>query len=183
MRKPALFSLTLLALLSTHCWMKPHAPLDAAHPLECRVEAARPRIAGAPIAMRFQLTNRSEQPLWMLRWNTPWDGWRGTIFDVSFQGQDLPYQGAMVKRGDPTAEEYVKFRAGESMIIGLDLSQAYDMSKPGTYRVKVVGNLQDVIKDGTNPPRPRDRFQPMELKCEELTLEVVKGEVAPKVNY
>jgi hypothetical protein len=89
----------------------------------------------------------------------------------------------MVKRGDPTPEEYVKIRAPESMIIGLDLSQAYDMSKPGLYTVKVTGDLQDAIKDGTNPPRPRDRFQPLKLQCGELTLEVKKGQVAPKVNY
>jgi peptidyl-Lys metalloendopeptidase len=182
MRKPALLPLTLLTLLSTHCWMKAH-PTDAQHPLECQVEAMRPLIAGGPVGMRFQLTNRSAEPVWMLRWNTPWDGWRGTIFAVSFQGRDLPYQGPMVKRGDPTAAEYMKFRAGESIIIGLDLSQVYDMSKPGEYTVRVDGKLQDLIKDGTNPPRPRDRFQPMDLRCEEMRLEVKKGQADNKVNY
>jgi hypothetical protein len=89
----------------------------------------------------------------------------------------------MVKRGDPTAAEYMKFRAGESIIIGLDLSQVYDMSRPGEYTVRVDGKLQDLIKDGTNPPRPRDRFQPMELRCEEMKLEVKKGQADNKVNY
>jgi len=147
------------------------------------MEAAHPLIAGLPIAMRFQLTNRREQPVWMLRWNTPWEGWRGTVFSVSLQGRELPYQGPMVKRGDPTREEYVKLRAGESMITGLDLAQAYDMSKPGLYTVKAVGDLQDVIQDGTQPPRPRDRFQRIKLSCNEVTLNVVKGAAETKVNY
>jgi hypothetical protein len=146
------------------------------------MEAAHPLIAGLPIAMRFQLTNRREQPVWMLRWNTPWEGWSGTVFSVSLQGPELPYRGILAKRGDPGAAEYVKLRAGESMITGLDLSQAYDMSKPGLYTVKAVGDLQDVIQDGTQPPRPRDRFQAVGLVCNELTLDVKKG-TEVKVNY
>ncbi len=62
-------------------------------------------------------------------------------------------------------------------------SGAYDMSQPGKYTVRVGGGLQDVIRDGTRPPRPRDRFQPAKLSCNEVTLDVVKGQVAPKVNY
>lgn len=175
--------LALLALLSLGCWMKPHPPADPQHPLECRLEATRPQIAGGPTAIRFQLVNRLDKPLAMLRWNTPFEGWRGTILSVSLQGHELPYQGPMVKRGDPVSGDYMQFRAGESQIIGLDLSQAYDMSKPGHYTVKVMGGLQDVIQDGTPPPRPRDRFQPVELSCNELTLDVVKGTAEPKANY
>jgi hypothetical protein len=145
------------------------------------MEAMHPQTAGGPTGIRFQLTNRLDQPLWLLRWNTPFEGWRGTILSVSFQGQELPYQGPMVKRGDPIAADYMSLRAGESQIIGLDLSQAYDMSKPGLYTVKVAGGILDVIQDGTQP-RPRDRFQPVELVCNELTLDVKKG-VENKINY
>jgi hypothetical protein len=183
MRKTVLLSLTLAACLSTSCWMKAHPPADARHPLECRMEAMRPQIAGGPTGIRFQLTNRLDQPLWLLRWNTPFEGWRGTILSVSLQGRELPYQGPMVKRGDPLAADYMKLRAGESQIIGLDLSQSYDMSKSGLYTVKVTGGIQDVIQDGTQPPRPRDRFQPVGLVCNELTLDVKKGEADSKVNY
>jgi hypothetical protein len=183
MRKTVLLSLTLAACLSTSCWMKAHPLADAKHPLECRMEAMRPQIAGGPTGIRFQLTNRLDQPLWLLRWNTPFEGWRGTILSVSLQGRELPYQGPMVKRGDPPAADYMKLRAGESQIIGLDLSQSYDMSKSGLYTVKVTGGIQDVIQDGTQPPRPRDRFQPVGLVCNELTLDVKKGQAENKVNY
>jgi hypothetical protein len=181
MRKTVL--LPLLALLSTSCWMKAHPPADAQHPLECRMEAMRPQIAGGPTGIRFQLINRMEEPLSMLRWNTPFEGWRGTILSVSLQGRELPYHGPMVKRGDAVTGDYLRLRAGESQIIGLDLSQAYDLSKPGLYTVKVTGGVQDVIQDGTQPPRPRDRFQPVGLVCNELTLEVKKGVAENKVNY
>jgi hypothetical protein len=188
MRKTALLSLpplalSLLALLSAGCWMKPHPPGDAQHPLECRMEAMRPQVAGGPTGVRFQLTNRMPDGLSILRWNTPFEGWRGTILTVTFQGQELPYHGAMTKRGDPAASDYMRLRASESQIIGIDLSQAFDLSKPGLYIVKVTGGIQDVIQDGTQPPRPRDRFQPVGLVCNELTLDVKKGEPDSKVNY
>jgi len=147
------------------------------------MEGATPQIAGGPTAIRFQLTNRLDQPLWLLRWNTPYEGWRGTILSVRLQGQELPYHGPMVKRGDPVAGDYLRLRAGESQIVGLDLSQAYDLSKPGLYTVKITGGILDVIQDGTQPPRPRDRFQPVELICNELTLDVKKEEAENKVNY
>lgn len=182
MRKTVLLSLSLAAFLSTSCWMKAHPPADAKHPLECRMEAMRPQIAGGPTGIRFQVINRMPEPLSMLRWNTPFEGWRGTILSVSLQGHELPYQGPMVKRGDPIAGDYMRLRAGESQIIGLDLSQAYDMSKPGLYTVKITGGVQDVIQDGTQPPRPRDRFQAVGLVCNELTLDVKKG-TEIKVNY
>src|SRR3954451_7661090 len=182
MRKTVLLTLTLAALLSTSCWMKAHPPADAKHPLECRMEAMHPQTAGGPTGVRFQLTTGRKKPLSMLRWNTPFEGWRGTILSVSIQGRELSYQGPMVKRGDPIAGDYMSLRAGESQIIGLDLSQGYDMSKPGLYTVKVTGGIQDVIQDGTQPPRPRDRFQPVGLVCNELTLDVKKG-TEVKVNY
>jgi hypothetical protein len=163
--------------------MKHHPTADARHPLECRMEAMHPQIAGGPTGIRFQLTNRLDKPLSMLRWNTPFEGWRGTILSLSLQGgQEVPYHGPMVKRGDPVMGDYMTLRAGESQIIGIDLSQAYDLSKPGLYTVKVTGGIQDVIQDGTQPPRPRDRFQPVELVCNELTLDVRKG-TEVKVNY
>ncbi|HEX4495017.1 MAG TPA: hypothetical protein VIE43_05045 [Thermoanaerobaculia bacterium] len=184
MRKTALLPLTLLALVSTHCWMKTHPPAgDPQHPLECKMEAMRPQIAGGPNGIRFQVINRMPGALSVLRWNTPFEGWRGTIVTVTFQGRELPYRGPMVKRGDPVAGDYMRLRASESQIIGMDLSQAYDLSKPGLYTVKVTGGVQDVIQDGTPAPRPRDRFQGVGLVCNELTLDVKKGEADNKINY
>jgi hypothetical protein len=183
MTKAHLAGLCVLALFSAHCWMKPHPAGDPQHPLECHMERIHPQVAGGPTAIRFQLTNRRDRPVWVLSWNTVFEGWRGTILSVSFQGKELPYQGPMLKRGDPGVQDYLRLRAGESQIAGLDLSQAYDMSKPGLYTVKVTGDLQDVIQDDTQPPRTRDHFQPVKLTCNELTLDVVKGSGDVKVNY
>lgn len=144
-------------------------------PLECTLYPINPLEAGGTVAVRIRLMNRSDQPVWFLRWNTPFERWMGTIFTVSRGGAELPFQGAMVKRGDPGPEEYVKIPAGESIVETADLSQVYDTSQPGRYEVKVTGSLQDLMKGETATPRPRDRFEPLELKCGGLTLEVKKA--------
>jgi peptidyl-Lys metalloendopeptidase len=111
----------------------------------------------------------------VLRWNTPIEGWRGTLFTVTFQGTDLPYQGPRVKRGDPGREEYVEITPQDSLNVSLDLAEAYDVKQSGQYEVKVTGNLLDVANDAAAVPRPRDKLQPMALKCEPLTLDVKRA--------
>lgn len=159
-----LLALAFLAVFSTHC-MTAATP---SQPLECRIEP----VAGSPTSLRFSLSNRTAAPLWVLRWNTPLEGWKGTILTVTANGTEIPYQGPMLKRGDPGREDYVEIPAGESASATVDLSQVYEVSQPGRYEVKVTGSLHDVAKDGTSVPRPRDRHEAMELECEGVTLEV-----------
>ena len=160
--------MALAAIASAHC-MRAATP---AEPLECRLEAVNPLVAGGPVGVRFRLTNRTRGPLWVLRWNTPIEGWRGTIFTVTFKGTALPYQGPMLKRGDPGREEYVEIPPGESVNVSVDLAEVYDVKQPGEYQVKVTGDLLDVTKDGASVPHPRDRQQRMALKCAPILLNV-----------
>jgi len=173
MSKLPLLGAALLAVLCAHCTKA--AVSDAnAQPLECRLEPVTPLTAGGNVAVRFRLVNRTDAPLWMLRWNTPFEGWRGTLFTLSLDGAEIPYQGPMVKRGDPSREEYLEIPAGESVSATVDFSEVYEIKKPGLYDVKVTGGLQDVVKDAASVPRTRDGQQPMELKCEGITLDVKK---------
>ena len=166
-----LLALALLAVLSIHC-TKAAVPDTPAQPLECRIEPVSPLLAGGPVALRFSLVNRTAEPLWVLRWNTPLEGWRGTLFTVTANGTEIPYQGPMLKRGDPRPADYVEIPAGESASATVDLSEVYEIGQPGRYEVKVTANLHDVAKDGASVPRPRDRHEAMELGCEGVALEV-----------
>ena len=150
-------------------------PADSAAPsgpLQCRLEAVPPLVAGGPVEIRFTLENTTDAAVRVLRWNTPLEGWKGTILKVSFQGFDLPYQGPMFKRGEPGREEYVEIPAGKSVSATVDLSQVYEIKDPGPYQVKVVGGLQDVVTGGEPAPRPLERHQPAALSCGELLLNV-----------
>ena len=144
--------LALLAVLAV-----PAAPPS---PLTCRLDAV------PPATVRFTLTNPSPSPLWVLRWNTPLEErWKGTIFTVTSGKKEISYQGPLTKRGDPGREEYVEIPAGGSVSGEADLSLVYEMKKPGKYVVKVTSELVDVVKDGTQVPRGRDRFVGVAVKC------------------
>lgn len=161
-----LLALAFLAVSSTHC-MTAATP---SQPFDCRIAS----VEGRPTSIRFTLANQTAEPLWVLRWNTPLEGWKGTILTVTANGTEIPYQGPMLKRGDPGRKDYVEMPPGEPASATVDLSQVYEVSQPGKYEVKVRGNLHDVAKDGADVPRPRDRHEAVELRCEGVTLEIKK---------
>lgn len=131
--------------------------------VSCRLEAQ------APTSIRFELTNGSDSPVHVLKWNTPLEGWKGTVLRVTRDGEELPYGGPMLKRGDPPADAYVEIPAGGKVDATVDLAQVYDMSRPGTYKVEAEGDLFDVTD---RAPRPRDQHQPLALDCGAVTFEV-----------
>ena len=135
--------------------------------ISCRLEIQ------APASLRFELANGSGSPLRVLKWNTPLEGWKGTVLRVSWNGEELPYQGPMLKRGDPGEGDYVEIPAGGRVDATVDLADVYDVSRPGTYKVEVDGDLIDVTADAV--PRPRDLHQGLPLDCGAVTFEVAAG--------
>ena len=122
--------------------------------------------------VRFVLENRGKTALQVLRWYTPLEGVRGDIFRVSRAGTRLPYEGPLMKRGDPGAADYVEIPPGGSVAGTADLSAAYGIHEPGKYRVAFTRGLSDVIRAGEPFPRPRDAHRPRKLSCGEISLEV-----------
>ncbi len=139
--------------------------------LECRVEPMAPLTVGGPAGVRFVLTNPSREPVWFLRWNTPFEGWLGSIFTVTGpDGTELAYTGPMMKRGNPNGEEYLQIPAGGSVDAVVNLADVYDLSKPGRYRLRVTGGIIDLTTDAASVPRPLAQHQGVELRCGDVTL-------------
>lgn len=157
-----LLSVAALVALSASTCMHTTASPSA---LECRVE---PR---APTGIRFVLANPSQAPVWFLRWNTPFEGWLGSIFTVTGpDGTEIAYTGPRMKRGNPNAEEYVQIPPGGSVDAIVNLADVYDLSKPGRYRLQVSGGIVDLTADSASVPRPLAQHQGVELRCGEVTL-------------
>lgn len=165
MPKHPILTAAMAALFLASC-MRTAEPVNAAPRLECRLEAS------GPDAVRFTLVNRTDAPLWVLRWNTPLEGWQGTIFELTSEGIEIPYTGPMVKRGDPGREDYAEIPAGGKAEATVDLALVYDLGEPGTYRLRVTGGLQDLTGESEAVPRPRDQHQQAPLDCPEIELAV-----------
>ena len=57
-------------------------------------------------------------------------------FEVTRNGARIPYAGKLVKRAAPTIADYRALTPGEAVTATVNISNAYNLSAPGTYRVR-----------------------------------------------
>ena len=91
---------------------------------------------GQTIPVTFILANGTPDPIRFLKWGTPFENrfWRNQ-FDVNHQGKNLSYQGRMLKRGKPTAKDYILINPMESLQTTVDIKKAYPLNDSGQYTV------------------------------------------------
>jgi hypothetical protein len=145
----------VLVLLSLAGVLKHSSVLNGGDPpkLQYRFEAAPATGVGQPLSLRFTLYNRTPLPVCVLRWYTPLEGLRGNILRVTLNGKELPYRGMMVKRENPTREDYACIPARGSVSKEFNLGESYDLSAPGRYRVAFVDQVRDYAWDEALIPR------------------------------
>jgi peptidyl-Lys metalloendopeptidase len=88
------------------------------------------------VLVTVTLTNRSATTQYLLAWQTPFDGVAAPLFDVTRDGQAVPYLGIQAKRPAPTAADYVALAPGASRSASVELSSLYDMRVTGAYSVR-----------------------------------------------
>lgn len=137
--------------------------------LQCRLEVAPHALLGEPVALHFSLGHTGPQAVWVLRWNSPWEGrWMAPFATVSRDGQALAYQGPMVKRAAPDAASYLRLAPGETLQVVLPLAPAFDLGQAGTYRLQpaiVLGDVQ--LQQGSDGPRLEVPRRAVGLDCPE----------------
>jgi hypothetical protein len=147
------------------------AAVPATNPsVQCALSAPAQVAAGQPVEVLFRLSNPSARPLFVLKWQTPLEGLRGNLFTVTRDGAEVPYQGPMLKRGDPSAQDYAQLAPGASVEARVNLGLTYDVAQPGRYRVAFRPELLDVVTDSAQVPHTRARFQAMPVQCPAVEL-------------
>ena len=106
----------------------------------------------------FYLQNNTAETAQLLPWNTPLEQFLSAdLFLVSTNDERLPYTGRVIKRQAPQADDYINLEAGERLESVVVLSQGYDLSRSGEYRIVLEslslqdssGELEVVIVDDT----------------------------------
>jgi peptidyl-Lys metalloendopeptidase len=93
--------------------------------------------------VEFKVTNSSNQTMKIPSWQLPSTGTLDTnLFQVTRNGKAVAYTGPMIKRAAPTEADYIVLRPGESRVVSVDLSRAYDLSASGQYTVQFRTYLQ-----------------------------------------
>jgi hypothetical protein len=130
---------------------------------------------GQAMVLQFTLTNTGADALWVLRWNTPWEGrWMAPFATLSRDGQPLDYQGAMVKRAAPDAGSYLHLAPGQILRSAVPLSPAFDLSRAGRYVLQPAITLGDVqVQQGSAGPRLGLAWSGAELDCGDARFEML----------
>lgn len=141
--------------------------------LNCDLSGSKTHVAGKPVQVTWKLTNGGSKPVRVLGWQTPLDLVAGSLsaaaFRVERDGKPVAYKGAKVKRGAPTAKDYVAVAAGKSVTKTFDLAKSYDLSKPGKYTATLIGPLLDVVADAkVKVPRNADKLQASKLPAAKI---------------
>lgn len=116
-------------------------------------------VKGNPIVINFKLENLSNDNLWVLKWYTPLEGVKGKIFRVLCDGKEILYEGPMMKRGNPTKDDYIQIDQGNSASAEVDLSKAYGIPACGECLVEFKGRIYDISTSADSIPRSSEEQQ------------------------
>jgi len=97
------------------------------------------------------LHNGLATPVEVLRYFTPFEGILGEIFDIRRQGEPVPYEGPMVKRGAPGDEDWLALPAGQELSAAVDLSEAWNLTQPGEYQLQLRNSIMYRVPGETEP--------------------------------
>jgi hypothetical protein len=141
--------------------------------LRARLEAQPSLSLGDPVKVQFSLLNETESNLYILNWFTPLEGLGGDIFRVTLDGQRIHYQGPMASRGDPTPEAYTLIEAGGTVSAEVDLSLAYDFSRPGDYMIEFVApKLSHIAGSEEEMARSTDELGPVDIPSNQVVVAI-----------
>jgi hypothetical protein len=135
---------------------------------------------GEPVVLTVEVENRGSDPLRLLGWGTPFEErFSSSFLTVERDGEVLPYDGRLVKRGDPGPRDYLTIEPGATVETRVDVSAGYPIEGPGKYMVRVKTQASDafVVTAGeSEEARPRDRHERLALDSPAVTFTVLPGE-------
>lgn len=124
------------------------------------------------------VTNTSRKTARIPTWQLPSAEAQSDLFAVSLNGEEIRYEGRMIKRGTPTAADFAILRPGESRRVTLNLAEAYDLSKTGDYTVTFAAPLQFASMSG-GAQLKQASGQPMVAQSAPMRIWVEGGAATP----
>jgi len=114
--------------------------------------------AAEDIILHLNITNPTSHSIRLLKWFTPLEGVEGPLFTVLRNGEPATYLGMMVKRAAPTDRDYMSLTAGEGLTCEVNLSDYYDLSVSGNYRVMYDVTSNQLYGEKENEQLHNDRL-------------------------
>ncbi|XP_011406478.2 PREDICTED: uncharacterized protein LOC105314175 [Amphimedon queenslandica] len=94
------------------------------------------------VACSFEFTNNGNEDLYLLKRNTPLEGLNSPFISVYLDGRPLKYKGIYAFYLSPTKDEFVLLKAGESMSVSVQVTDAFNIDADGLYTVQYSRPVQ-----------------------------------------
>lgn len=128
------------------------------------LEAKDNYIACKPAPLAFTLENLTNGNLCVLKWNTPLEGIKNWIFEISCDGKKILYGGRMMKRLHAGRDDYAHLGPYGKISSVVDLSEVYELPNADQCQVEFHGTILDVARDEALVPRPAEQWQALFIK-------------------
>jgi hypothetical protein len=142
---------------------------------------------GDPILLTVEIENPDPggETYQLLTWGTPLEE-NLTVDCLTVRRDDevIPYDGKLVKRGDPPPEAYVVIQPGERLKQSVDISEAYAIDQMGDYTVTLNASFFDAFPvpgNAKQAPRKRQAHESHKLPTATVQFKVVAG-AEPKLT-
>ena len=124
----ALTAASLLAATSVHA-----AVVDG---IDVRLTTASPVVQGdVDVVVRVTITNTNARPVVLHPWQLPGSEHDGSLFEVTRDGQPVPYTGALVKRAAPGPRDMLRLNPGTTVSYDIELTAVYELEQNGRYDI------------------------------------------------
>jgi len=106
--------------------------------ISCTLSVPHTSFITNEILLDFTVTNLSNKSISLLTWYSPLEGFLSNLFLITNLDSNelLNYQGPMVKRGQPTQDDFLPLAVNESITNQINLAQAYQLTK-GSFSLQL----------------------------------------------
>ncbi|MEO6409190.1 MAG: M35 family metallo-endopeptidase [Burkholderiaceae bacterium] len=106
--------------------------------LDVRLSVPAPVLQGdVDVRLTVTLTNTTRHPIQLLKWQLPDDEIESALFRIKREdGSTVRYEGPIVKRAAPQAQDHVRIEAGATLSYTVELTASYDLSRSGRYSIE-----------------------------------------------
>ena len=142
------------------------------------------------VACSFQFTNIADEDLYLLKRNTPLEGFFSPFLNLSTEGRPVQYEGIYASRIAPTKDEFVLLKAGESIAASVQITDVFNIDTDGLYTLQYSKPLQylsvdemSIMSNGEVRESAVHESIYIYLENTHLLLKPTKPEETDKVDY
>ena len=104
--------------------------------------------AYSAVICTFEITNSKStgEDLYLLTYNTPFEGPYSPFITVFFDDKPLRYEGILASHTPPTKERFVRIRREQSVVASIQITDVFNFHRDGHYIVEYAQPLQYLSK-------------------------------------